>query len=147
VAKKYRALKREPVLGVLSVYRIVCVESTAVGIDVLVGEFVSDRNAGCSPSGRERKHPILQDGMSAFRTEVLAHRRWRGMRKNATQHGEVEVEKGSFIAELELKPEQDFYIEDLDESGGHLTIWGDPTKLAEAVRRIDPARNAEEEGS
>lgn len=147
MAKKYRALKRKPVSEAVKVYRVVRVESIAVGIDVLAGEFASHRAADCLPSGREQKFPILQDGLSGFRTEVLARRRWRGMRKNATQHDEVEVEKGSFIAELELKPGRDFYIEDLGESGGHLTIWGNPTKLAEAVRRIDPARNAEEEGS
>lgn len=144
---KHRALKREPVSGALSVYRIVGVESTAVGIDVLAGEFVSDRDAGCSPSGRERKHPILQDGMSAFRTAELARRRWRAMRKYATHHGEDIVEKGDFIAELELRPGHDFYVEDLGANDGHLTIWGDANKLAEAVCRIDPARTAEEEGS
>jgi hypothetical protein len=118
-----------------------------VGIEVLAGEFVSDREAGCSPNGRERKHQILQDGMSAFRTAELARRRYRAMRKYATHHGEAEVEKGDFIAKLELTAGDEFYVEDLGASDGHLTIWGDATKLAEAVCRIDPAGTAEEEGS
>jgi hypothetical protein len=144
---KHKALKRKPVSEAVKVYRVVRIESIAVGIDVLAGEFVSDLAAGCQHGGRELKIPILQEGMSGFRTKALARRRWRGMRKNATQHGEDEVEKGSFIAELELKPEQGFYIEDLGKNDGHLMIWGDPTKLAEAVCRIDPAGNVEEEGS
>jgi hypothetical protein len=118
-----------------------------VGIEVLAEEFISDREAGCSPNGRERKHEILQDGMSAFRTAELARRRYRAMRKFATHHGEAEVKKGDFIAKLEFKAGDEFFIEDLGASDGHLTIWGDATKLAEAVCRIDPAGIAEEEGS
>lgn len=117
-----------------------------VGINALAAEFVSDRDAGYPASGREHKYPILQEGFSAFRSEELARRRWRGMRKNATQHGELEVAKGSFIAELELIPDAGFFIEDLQESGGHLTIWGDPTSLAETVRRIFPAVVSPEKG-
>jgi hypothetical protein len=145
--RKYRALKRVPVSEAVMVHRIVRVESIDVGVEFLAGEFASDRDADCLPNGREQKFPILQDGMSAFRTRALAERRWRGMRKRAVQDGDAEVARGSFIAELELRPGADFYIEDLGENQGHLTIWGDPTKLAEAVRRIDPAGNAEEEGS
>ena len=147
MAKKYRALKRKAVSEAVKVYRVVRVESMTVGIDVLAGEFASDLVAGRSPNGREQKFPILQGGMSAFRTRTLAERRWRGMRKRAVQDGDAEVARGSFIAELDLKPGADFYIEDLGENQGHLTIWGDATKLAEAVRRIDPAGIAEEEGS
>jgi hypothetical protein len=142
---KHRALKRVSVTETARVYRIVRVESTSVGIDVLVGEFAAAPD--CAPTGRERKYPILQEGISVFRTDELARQRWRAMRSYANHHGEADVARGSFIAQLELKTDCGFFLEDLGASDGHLTMWGDATKLAEAVRRIDPAGIADKEGS
>ena len=99
--------------------------------------FISDREDGRKePDDRERLYPELQDGRSMFASEKQARIRWAGMRKNATYHGEADVQQGNYIAEVMLTPGQEFDIEDRGKRDGHLTVWGDSATFASAVCRI-----------
>lgn len=109
----------------------------------LVEDFLSDRESGKRPLRRETMYPELQDGMSTFASLDAARDLWETVREAAAARGQ-EVRMGNFIAEVELQPDRDFSIEDLDEPDGHLTIWGDPAQLAQAVSRIYLAATSEE---
>lgn len=104
----------------------------------LIDDFASDRSAGKRPFAREKTFPELQDGLSTFGSLAAARARWQDMARIAAQR-EQEVRAGRFIAELLLRPDLGFALEDLGEVDEHLTIWGDPEKLAAAVRAIHPA--------
>lgn len=78
--------------------------------------------------------------MSAYRTLALARERWQDIallarRRNPT--GPVRV--GEHIASVLLSAGNGFVYEDLGDDDGHMTIWGDPIALAQAVTEIVPA--------
>jgi hypothetical protein len=130
-----KSLRREPVGEERVVFRVVRADS--LDAEVLAHELVSDREAGKQPiTDREHKYPELLDGISVRSSLDKARERWRDMRKNADHLGEAELEQGNYIAELVLVPGQGFDIEDRGKPDGKLTIWGEPAKLALAVRRI-----------
>jgi hypothetical protein len=99
-------------------------------------QFLSDRENGLTPFfRRERRYPELLDGMSAYESEQAAYLRWARCRDIAAARNEP-MQVGEYIAEVELEPGMGFDIEDLREPDGHLTIWGDPDRLAQATCRI-----------
>jgi hypothetical protein len=122
------------------VYRFTHTEST--NDPRLRDDFRSDRESGKRPFAREKAIPELQDGMSMFGSLDAARTRWRDMAEIAASRGE-DVRAGYFIAEVLLRPENDFALEDLGEVDEHLTVWGDPDRLAGAVTRIYPASTEE----
>jgi hypothetical protein len=69
-----------------------------------------------------------------FGSLEAARAQWRQIYDAVTARGQ-EVQLGAFIAELDLQPNEGFDMEDLHEPDGHLTVWGDPARLAQAVRR------------
>lgn len=78
--------------------------------------------------------------MSTFGSLGAAREQWRTVYEAATERGQ-EVRMGNYVAEVELTVDQGYSLEDLGEPDEHLTIWGDATQLAGAVRRIYPAAN------
>jgi hypothetical protein len=138
---KYKAAKPKSVTAALPVFRFVSTDS--MDRATLADEFLSEREAGKAPDGRERKAPLLQEGRSSWRTLEHARRRWKRMCENAERGGDTSVGQG-FVAEAILEPGEDFQVEDLGKPDGHLTIWGDRTKLAEAVRAIHAADDTAE---
>lgn len=84
---------------------------------------------------REKRYPELLDGMSAYDSLESATARWDQCRSIAIQRDEP-IQVGEYIAEVELTPGDEFWIEDLHEIDGHLTIWGEASRLAAATRRI-----------
>ncbi|HWD85161.1 MAG TPA: hypothetical protein VG321_05375 [Solirubrobacteraceae bacterium] len=103
---------------------------------VLPTQFRSDRENGMiSLFRRERRYPELLDGMSVYGSPAAAGRLWLKCRETARERGEP-MRIGAYVAEVELTPGQEFSIEDLHEDNEHLTIWGDPDRLAAATRRI-----------
>ena len=117
-------------------YRFVSSESRE--IEVLTHDFLCDRITGKRPWRREKIYPELQDGMSAFGSLDAARAQWELIRQGADKRGQ-EVMIGHFVAEVALVSDADFEIEDLGEPDEHLTIWGDPARLATAVEHIYPA--------
>ncbi len=63
---------------------------------------------------------------------------WEVIRQGAEKRGQ-EVKAGRFVAEVLLTPGNGFDIEDLGEPDEHLTIWGAPERLANAVQHIYPS--------
>lgn len=84
---------------------------------------------------REKRYPELLDGMSAYGSREAARRRWTRCREIAIERDEP-LQIGDYVAEVELIPGHGFSIEDLHDEDEHLTIWGDPDRLAAATRRI-----------
>jgi hypothetical protein len=123
------------------VYRFAKVE--ALDDPALRDDFLSDRESGKRPLRREKAYPELRDGMSTFGSLEAARVVWRDIHGAATRRGQA-VELGEYIAEVSLEPDCGFDIEDLHEPDEHLTIWGEPDRLVEAVRRIYPALTDEE---
>jgi len=126
---------------VRTVYRFVHAAST--DDPELVEDFRSDRDSGKSPFRREKAFPELRDGMSTFGSLEAARALWQTVFVAATARGQ-EVRMGNYIAEVELGPDEGFSLEDLDEPDEHLTIWGEPARLAAAVGRIYSATTSEE---
>lgn len=131
---KKRTLRRLPIEAERRAFRFVGTDS--IDPADLAPWFISDREDGKEPDSREREYPELQDGCSMYGTERAAQIRWAGMRKNAIYHGEQDVRVGAHIAELVLKPEEGFDIEDRDKRDQHLTVWGEAAKLAASVCRV-----------
>ena len=111
----------------------------------LENEFLSDREAGKRPFSREKAVPELRDGMSTFGSLEAARERWHEMSEIAAARGQP-VRAGNFILEVELTPGSGFLLEDLGEPDEHLTIWGDKTRLAQAVTRVYAAATEGELG-
>lgn len=141
---RYKTLKRVPIEDTRIVYRVVGTSSKDPRV---LGKFLGPDSADPTkkPDSRELKFPELQEGMSVYRSEEHARIRWAGMRKNADQFGDDKVRQGEYLAELELTPGEGFDVEDRRKRDGHLTIWGDPLKLAATVRRVFPAERPKEE--
>jgi hypothetical protein len=129
-------LDRRPVTEQMTAYRFVHVET--VDDPPPVDDFVSDRDAGKRPLRRERVYPELQDGMSMYGSLDAARAVWQEVSEAAAARGQ-EVRMGNHVAEVVLTPGKGYDYEDLDEPDEHLTIWGDPASLADAVDRIYPA--------
>ncbi len=75
--------------------------------------------------------------MSVFGSLDAARARWQEMYLIASERGQ-DVRAGNYIAEVELAPGCGFALEDLAEPDEHLTMWGDKTRLTQAVNRIYP---------
>lgn len=117
----------------ITVFRFV--HASALGDVQLRADFLSDRAAGKPRRGRARSLPDLWDGLSCFRTLDLAQTRWADIAALAQARGE-EPRVGSFVAQVELAAGRGFAYEDLGGDDGHLTVWGDPSQLAEAAAGI-----------
>lgn len=104
----------------------------------LTDDFFSDKAAGKPKRGRALRIAELWDGLSCFRTLDLARARWSDIAALAGRHGQT-PRVGSFIAEVELSPDSGFAYEDLGHEDGHMTVWGDPARLASAATQIHPA--------
>jgi hypothetical protein len=92
---------------------------------------------------REKVHPELQDGMSAYGSLAAAREIWQELKQIAESRGQ-EVRAGYYIARVNLRPGHGFALEDLGEVDEHVTIWGDPHALAGAVSEIYPASTEED---
>lgn len=101
-------------------------------------DFRSDRARGKPVRGRAKRIPELHDGLSAFRTLDLARARWRELAAHLERRGRGRPTIGDWVACVRLSPGCDFGVEDLGDPDGHLTVWGDELKLAEAVTEIVP---------
>jgi hypothetical protein len=129
-------LDRRPVSEEMTAYRFVHVES--VDDPAPVEDFLSDRETGKRPLAREKAYPELQDGMSMYGSLEAARAVWQDVYEAVTARGQ-EVRLGDYVAEVVLTPGNGYDYEDLGEPDEHLTIWGDPASLADAVDRIYPA--------
>ena len=109
----------------------------------LPDDFKSDKDAGKTPGRRETAYPELMDGMSTFGSLSKARERWATFKRAAEKRGE-QLMLGDFIAEVKLAPDQGFDAEDLKRRDEHLTTWGDPAHLSQAVSRIYPAEVKED---
>jgi hypothetical protein len=131
-------LKREAVAAERTVFRFA--RQASSDDQGFAESFASDREKDARPLRREKAYPELMDGMSVFGSLEAARARWESIREAAEKRGQ-EVRVGYFIAEVVLAPGEGFEIEDLGEPDEHLTVWGDATKLATAVRRIYSAES------
>jgi hypothetical protein len=77
--------------------------------------------------------------MSMFASLGAARERWKDIEQFALARDQP-VGAGYFIAELVLRPEDPFELEDLREVDEHLIVWGDPDALATAVAAVYPAK-------
>ncbi len=105
----------------------------------LIDDFLSDQAAGKPKRGRALRIPELWDGLSCFRTLDLARARWSDIAELASRRGQT-PRVGSFIAEVALSPDSGFAYEDLGHDDGHMTVWGEPARLASAASQIHPAK-------
>jgi hypothetical protein len=128
-------LKRGPVTEEMTVYRVVATDSRDP--KELEPSFRSERTMGAVPeTDREYKYPELLDGICADKKAEQAAERCYGMCAAAEREGR-EVERGSFVATLIVRPAEGFEYEDRKKRDGKVTIWGDSAKLAGAVCRVD----------
>jgi hypothetical protein len=100
---------------------------------VLEEELQTEEEAGTRPDGREQRYSILRQSRSLFAPLPLMAARWRKMHKSAEEEGE-ELQL-RYIAELRVGPNEGFYAERIGK-GGHMSIWGDTSKLAASVLRV-----------
>jgi hypothetical protein len=108
----------------LTVFRIVT--SDERGGRELLDALRSHYELGSEPRRVERRSPVLHMGISVFTERTIAAgvaRRWPRL--------------GRFIARLELG--DGVAVNYADTGGpGHLTLWGDPVKLRDAIADIEP---------
>jgi hypothetical protein len=120
------------------VFRFVRV--VAVDDEALAQDFLSDAARRKPARGRSAAIPGHIDGMSAFRTLALARERWQDIAKLARRRRPTEpIKVGEHIARVALGTGEGFAYEDLGHPDGHITIWGRPADLADAVVEIVPA--------
>ena len=121
----------------LEVFRLVHV-STADD-DALAEDMKSNAARGRSPRGRESRHPEIHRGLSVFKKYTQAAERRRQIAARLQEQGSDQpVKIGDYVARLTLEGPGVGY-EDRDEPDGHMTIWGDPLRLAGAVTDLSPA--------
>jgi hypothetical protein len=80
--------------------------------------------------------------MSVFRTRAHAVTTRDAIREHLARKEGVApttLQIGDYIARVRLEPGEGFAYEDLGQLDGHMTLWGDPVKLVEAVADITPA--------
>jgi hypothetical protein len=130
-------LDRRPVDEPRTVYRFV--DASDVDDPELPKDFLSDIENGIRPFFKsEKRWPERFEGMSVFGSYGAALSTWNAGRERALERGEP-MKTPRYIAEVELVPGQGLDIEDLHKDDEHLTIWGDPVRLAAATCRIyDP---------
>jgi hypothetical protein len=108
----------------LTVWRIV--RSDIRHDSVLLNSLRSNYELGHRPRGLELSFAVLQMGLSAFISRGAAARmanKWSKL--------------GDYIAEIRLEHGFGFNFSATGPHG-HLTIWGDPVKLHDAIQTIDP---------
>lgn len=108
--------------------------------EALVDDFLSDAKRGKPARGRSAAIPDNMDGLSAFRTLDLARLRWHDIAALARRRRPGEpIKIGEHVARVALRIGSGFAYEDLGHPDGHVTIWGAPADLANAVVEILPA--------
>jgi hypothetical protein len=110
----------------LTVYRIVMTGDR--GSPLLADSLRSHYERGRPPRGAEFRAAVIHMGLSVYLSDLSAR---------ATAHRYPQI--GTFIAELRLRGERGFNYAATGQPG-HLTIWGDPIKLQEAIVAIRAAR-------
>lgn len=117
------------------VFRFVRV--AAIDDEALIKDFLSEAARGKPARGRSAALPGHMDGMSVFRTLDLARQRWQDIAALARRRHPTEpVKIGEHIARLSLRGGNGFAYEDLGHPDGHITLWGTPAGLADAVVEI-----------
>jgi hypothetical protein len=105
----------------------------------LVEDLRSNAAKGTRPRGRAMQQFVVHCGVSVFKTAQQAvERRRRIVDRLQQSGGEQQLRIGDYVARLEVSGSC-YWIEDLADPTGHLTIWGDPFMLADAVTDIYPA--------
>jgi hypothetical protein len=107
-----------------TIFRIV--RSDNVDDPVLLNSFKSNYELGEEPRKVERSSTVVHMGLSAYLEEGVAHgtsQKWEKL--------------GDFVAVLRLRPDQGFNFAHTGHPL-HLTVWGDPVKLRDAVVDIQP---------
>jgi hypothetical protein len=91
-----------------------------------VDSFKSSEALGLPPrtGSPEERFGLIHTGISCFRT-------LRQAEKVAQKWG-----KGGFVAEVSLQPRQGICLAEWG-SRGHVTVWGDPVKLADMTVDIE----------
>jgi hypothetical protein len=127
-----RATLGRPVLTVRSadplfdffVYRIV--RSDAADDPVLINSFRSNFDLGGEPRKVERESAVIHMGISVYLDRAVA----AGTARRSTKLGD-------FVAQLHIRAGLGL---NFAETGHplHLTMWGDPIKLSQAVADITP---------
>ena len=103
----------------VTAFRIV--RSDLVDDPVFLNSLRSHYELGEEPRRVERSSTVIHMGISAYLDE-------------ATAHGTAErfPKLGDFVAEIRLRPTNGFNFAHTGHPR-HLTVWGDPVKLQEAV--------------
>jgi hypothetical protein len=109
----------------LTVFRIV--RSDDLGSALLLDSLRSHYELGRPPRGPELEASVLHMGLSA-------HTSFADSRATAQRFRKL----GSFVAEVRLTSGRGFNYAATGK-GSHLTVWGDPIKLCEAVVAISEA--------
>jgi hypothetical protein len=131
-------LHRQRLASPTNVYRFVRLREPSR--EQLEQEFFSDKIRGKRAIGRASRIPELQDGISVFRTLELARIRWADIAVRARRRAPAaDLLIGEFVARVQLKPDDDVYLEDLGQADGHLTLWGSSELLASRVTGITNA--------
>ena len=121
----------------LQVYRLVHVSEPAD--PALAEDMKSNAAKGKPPSGREVRQPAVHRGLSVYKSHNQAAALRRRIADRLIARGSNQpVRIGDYVARLVLSGPGIGY-EDRDEPDGHLTIWGEPSRLAGAVADISPA--------
>lgn len=94
--------------------------------DMIVERFRSNYERGNRPRGIETKMRIMHLGLSVYRQFDAA-------RDTAIAIPQI----GSFVAELHLQPDFGFNYAETGQPS-HLTLWGDPVKLSDAIVDVQP---------
>lgn len=108
----------------LTVYRIVRADHPED--PVLVNSLRSNYELGEEPRKVERSSTVIHMGISAYTDESVAHgtaQRWPKL--------------GGFVATMILRSGEGFNYAHTGHPL-HLTLWGDPVKLRDAIAGIDP---------
>ncbi len=123
----------------LEVFRLVHVSAPAD--TALIEDMKPNAEKGKPARGREARQPEVHRGVSFYKThdQAVARRR-RIAARLAEKNPDEPVVIGDYVARLALSGPGVGY-EDRDEPDGHMTIWGDPLRLAEAVADISPAES------
>jgi hypothetical protein len=111
--------------------------ATEPGDPVLIEDFKSNAAKGQPPKGkREKQCFLIHGGVSVYKTlEKAVARRQKILDRIGS---DVPLLIGDYVARIELRGTC-FAVEDLNSNDGHITIWGDPFMLADAVTDVNPA--------